>query len=96
MVERGAFDTLGPRTVTDAAYIGLGAKPAIVPAPLADLPPDLIWAEFLLLLTTWSRRDRGYTARIAARRATDAGDYDHLARYGEWDHTTPASPEDVG
>jgi len=96
MVERGAFPTLGPVPVADAAYIGLGAKPVIVPAPLADLPPALIWAEFLQLLDRWSRRDRGYTARIAARRATDAGDYDHLARYGEWDHTTPASPEDVG
>lgn len=96
MVERGAFPTLGPTPVADAAYIGVGAKTAIVPAPLADLPPALVWAEFLQLLTTWSRRDRGYTARIAARRATDAGDYDHLARYGEWDHTTPATPEDVG
>jgi ATP-dependent helicase/nuclease subunit B len=96
MVERGAFPALGTVPVTDAAFIGLGAKPAIVPAPLADLPPDLVWAEFLQLLTAWSRRDRGYTARIAARRATEAGDYDHLARYGEWDHTTPATPEDVG
>jgi hypothetical protein len=24
-----------------------------------------------------------------------AGDYDHLARYGEWDEGTTATPEDV-
>jgi ATP-dependent helicase/nuclease subunit B len=96
MVERGAFSALGPRTVAGAAYIGLGAKPAIVTAPLADQPPAQIWDEFLQLLDRWSRRDRGYTSRLAPRQTTDAGKYDHLARFGEWDHTTDPTPGDVG
>ena len=96
MVERGAFPALGPRTVAGAAYIGLGAKSAIVPAPLAEQPPSQIWDEFLQLLDRWSRRDRGYTSRLAPRQTTDAGRYDHLARYGEWDHTSDPMPEDVG
>ena len=52
--------------------------------------------EFLQLLDRWSRRDRGYTSRLAPRQTTDAGKYDHLARFGEWDHTTDPTPEDVG
>jgi hypothetical protein len=96
MVERGAFPGLGPRTVAGAAFIGLGSRPATVAAPLADLPPAQIWTEFLHLLDAWSQRDRGYTARMAPRRAADVGDYDHLSRFGEWDHTTDPSPEDVG
>ena len=96
MVERGAFADLGPVPVADAAYIGLGATPAIVPAPLADLPPAQVWDEFLRLLDVWSRRDRGYTARMAPVKLTDSSDYDHLARFGEWDHTSAPDPGDIG
>jgi double-strand break repair protein AddB len=96
LVERGAFDTLGPRRVADAAYIGMGSKPALVPAPLTDLPPGQVWEEFLQLLTHWRDPARGYTARMAVARTTEAQDYDHLARFGEWDHATPPAPEDVG
>ena len=96
MVEQGAFRQLGRRNVADAAYIGLNASPAVVNAPLAKLPPAQVWDEFLLLLAAWSRHDRGYTSRIAPEKTTDTGEFDHLARFGEWDHTSEPAPEDVG
>jgi double-strand break repair protein AddB len=96
MAERGAFADLGPVPVADAAYIGLGAKPTIVPAPLADISPGQVWEEFLTLLARWSDPTRGYTSRSSVARAAEGQDYDHLARFGEWDHTSDPFPEDVG
>jgi RecB family exonuclease len=96
MVEQGAFRQLGRRDVADAAYIGLNASPKVEHAPLDKLPPAQVWEEFRALIEAWSRRERGYTSRIAAEKTTDTGDYDHLARFGEWDHTSEPTPEDVG
>ncbi len=93
LVERGAFASIGPRQVQDAAFIGLNGK--IVAAPLADLPPGQVWTEFLTLLTRWADPTRGYTARSSVARSVEPQDYDHLARFGEWDHATPPTPEDV-
>jgi len=93
LVERGAFDSIGSRPVADAAFIGLNGK--IVPAPLADLPPAQVWTELLSLLRHWADPLRGYTARSSVARSVEPQDYDHLARFGEWDHATRPTPEDV-
>jgi len=42
------------------------------------------------------RRETGYAARRAVFEARIAGDYDHLARAGEWEMSDPSAPEDVG
>jgi len=38
----------------------------------------------------------GFPSRRAMQGLTYAGDYDHLARHGEWTDTDPAVPIPVG
>ena len=90
MIERAAFKELGPMTVDDAIYIGLGAAQKEVHAPLEDVPTDVVWADLLALIRHYSTATQGYTARRAMERIGDLSDYDHLSRFGEWDITDPA------
>ena len=73
--------------------MGLGSERKVVRAPLADTILDDTWNDLQALLRTWM--DRGYSARMAVEREEEEGNYDHLARYGEWDHTTPVTPLDL-
>lgn len=95
MVERGAFDKVPSRRVEDAEYIGVGSNPKIVKAPLDTETPEKVWAELCELMSRWRVREQGYTARMAPERITYDGDYDHLARRGEWDDTDIPQPEDL-
>jgi hypothetical protein len=61
---------------------------------LAEHPPEKVWSELQDLLRAWLSPDRGFSARMAVEREDWEGDHDHLARYGEWDHSTPVTPED--
>ncbi|KAG1713747.1 ATP-dependent helicase/nuclease subunit A [Nymphon striatum] len=87
MVERGAFKALGKVRTEAAIYIGLGGDLKDVNAPLKDAPPDETLDKFERLITKWMDPAKGYTARRANETLTFTGDYDHLARYGEWDET---------
>ncbi|MCF2871498.1 double-strand break repair protein AddB [Octadecabacter sp. G9-8] len=95
MVERGAFKALGVVRTKAAIYIGLGSDLKDVPAPLKDAPPDETLEKFENLMAKWMEPEKGYTSRRANETLTFAGDYDHLARYGEWDETHPATVEDM-
>ena len=95
MAEQGGFATIGPSPVIGARFIGVGSKPTEVPAPLTDLPPGLIWAELCDLIARWQDPNRGYSSRMAVKRAAFPGDFDHLARFGEWDLSTKVTPEDI-
>ena len=95
MVEAGAFVSLGRPKVADAKYIGLGPKPVETAAPLDETTPSAVWAEFHKLIRTWTDSQRGYSARIFMQRTDEAGYYDHLSRFGEWDDTVPVTPEDL-
>lgn len=96
MIEQGAFADLGRRAVLRAEYLQIGSQVRSVAAPLADCPPEQTWADLITALTKWQDRARGYTARMAAQTTQFDGDYDHLARYGEWDASQDPEPEDVG
>lgn len=93
MVERGAFETLGPMSVAGAAFIGVNAAMKNVPAPLDESPPDQVWARLETLFANWHELNRGYTARLALFSKTDQSDYDHLSRYGEWDTSDVPEPQ---
>ena len=93
MVARGGFEKLGTTQVRGAQYIGVGSSPKIVDAPLADAPPDKIWAELAELIRHWQDPSTGFTARMAPERIKYDSDYDHLARRGEWDDTDDPHPE---
>jgi ATP-dependent helicase/nuclease subunit B len=92
MAEGGAFEKVAPATVQAVAHIGLGSDTNF---RLITLDPDetaAAYDEFLTLLGEYANPLRGYTSRRAMAKVRFAGDYDHLARFGEWD----ASDEPVG
>ncbi|MBP1805132.1 double-strand break repair protein AddB [Rubellimicrobium aerolatum] len=95
MAERGAFGALGAIRVAEAAFVGLGSTPKVVPAPLQDVSLDEVWDELQVLLRAWMDPARGFSSRMIVEREAEDGPYDHLARFGEWDHTTPVTPEDM-
>ncbi|SHJ04370.1 double-strand break repair protein AddB [Wenxinia saemankumensis] len=92
MLDRGAFPGLDGYRTAGAAYIGLGAKPGEVEAPLEDHDT---WDRLVELVGAWQSPTRGYTARIAPQWAWESGDHDHLARRGEWEDTDTPRPVDV-
>ena len=95
MVERGGFSSVGPSAVTQASYIGLGANPRLVAAPLDDPGLDRVWAEFQELIRAYFSQDQGYLARRAVAKQRFEGDYEHLARFGEWDDADEPVAEDM-
>ncbi len=94
MAEAGAFANIEPATVAEAFFLGIGAaRPSA--APLREEPPEKVWEEFCSLIAAYHQPETGYTARRMLEKDTDVGDYDQLARYGEWDDTTDPAPEDL-
>ena len=95
MVEFGAFDDLGKRAVDGATFVAVNTTMKDVIAPLDDNPTHQVWADFKKLLDEYNVQSRGYTARIATYSRTDTSYYDHLSRFGEWDTSQTAEPEDL-
>ena len=95
LATRGAFKDIAPAPVAKAAYIGVGSIRKEQPAPLGDEPPEKVWKELVALISAYLQADQGYTARRAMLKESDTGDYDLLARFGEWDATQDATPEDL-
>lgn len=96
MAERGAFQPVGARTVAAVSYIRLGGEGAETTIFRDNGDFDNQWAGLLRLIGTYLQRTQGYTARRAMFADKDTGDYDHLARFGEWDVSDDPAPEDVG
>lgn len=99
MVARGAFEAIGPREVAAMTYIRLGGEGETrdVKGKSKDREetPAESWAKLERLIARYLRPDQGFTARRAMQKARARSDYDQLARFGEWDITDPACPEDL-
>lgn len=95
MVDRGAFDALGPKPVAGAAFLGINAEMKDVAAPLEDTPIEDIYAGLETLFGNWANPERGYSARIAMFSKDDVSPYDHLSRFGEWSMANAPKPEDL-
>jgi len=95
MVEEGAFKEVGTAHVEKAVYIGLGSKPDEVPVPINDEPPHEVLRKLHGLLSRYLTLTQGFTARRSVQSDRFGGDYDQLSRYGEWDGTADAKPEDL-
>jgi len=99
MAEGGAFGLAPGERVGHIAYIGLGSKPEIRahdpdPAELAAVAES-----FVRRLHHMLDPSSGFPARRAVKTTRFEGDYDQLARYGEWDDTQdpvaiPVGPSD--
>jgi ATP-dependent helicase/nuclease subunit B len=96
MAERGAFDLPVPTVVAAVTYIHLGGSGGVKTRNLKPDTTDDVWSEFQRLIANYHRRTTGYTSRRAVFDAWGDEDYDHLARFGEWQMTDPAVEEDVG
>lgn len=96
MAERGGFRALGAREVARISYLGLGAGDKLVQTDLAPEITGAVWEGLVRLITRYMTRDQGYTARRAVFEDRFPGDYDHLARHGEWQMSDRAAPETVG
>lgn len=95
MVELGAFDGIGPLQVEGAAFVAMNTDMKDMAAPLDKNPAMDVWSDFQKLLNEYNDKSRGYTARMAMFSRTDPSYYDHLARFGEWDTSDNAMPEDL-
>ncbi|MEL7093956.1 MAG: double-strand break repair protein AddB [Pseudomonadota bacterium] len=84
IAEIAGFGELPPSPVARAVYIGLGSAPKEVLAPLDEIPTKQVWSELAQLLKSYQSAGQGYTARRYVQRTDFDGDYDHLARFGEW------------
>ena len=96
IAERAGFGALSAAPVARALFVGLGSGGKTVNAPLGDEPPDQVWAAFETLIAAYQTRGTGYTARRAMHAKRDTGDYDQLARFGEWDITDDPDTGEVG
>ena len=95
MAERGGFDGQLMR-VSAISYIGLGSGEQAVDTELTTEEIDTLWMRFVALIRAYQDPNTGYTARRAVFDTRTPGDYDHLARFGEWDMTDRATPIKVG
>lgn len=96
MAQRGGFGPDLPTDVARITYVGLGNPPKTL---ATDITPEItgkIWEKLHQLIAEYMTHDRGYQSRRAVFEDRKSGDYDHLARHGEWQQSDWPTPEDVG
>ena len=91
IAENAGFAALGPVSVEGALYLSLGSTPTEIPADLDKETPTQVWNAFANLIEQYRDPALGYAARRAMLSDKTISDYDQLARFGEWDVTTPAT-----
>lgn len=96
MVERGAFPELGARQVEGVTHVRLGGDGEEATLLDEDGLYQETWQGLLKLAAIYADPRTGYTSRRAVFSSRETGDYDHLARFGEWDIDDPSLPVDVG
>ncbi|MBV1926194.1 MAG: double-strand break repair protein AddB [Rhodobacteraceae bacterium] len=89
IAEQGGFKDIDAAPVTRSVFIGLGSLAKEIPAPLAENPPATVWQDLHTLIAAYQSPAQGFTSRRMLFKDSDKGDYDQLARFGEWDRTTP-------
>lgn len=92
----GAFGDLGPRVTSRVTYQAM--KPGLKEQG-QDLTEQAILdlrEQLEALVAAYLDRATGFTARRMAVETAWAGDFDHLARLGEWSLADEAEPREVG
>lgn len=93
---QSGFGKLPPSPVARAVFISLGSGKPEEEAPLEEEPPEKVWQEFHQLVASYLSPELGFTSRRAVQKSREAGDYDQLARFGEWDITDAPDAQGVG
>lgn len=93
LLQRGAFEAIGPRQPADLAYIRLKASGEVIHESILSIKgslktaPDLAqeaWKRLEEMLDHFALPTTGYKSRALPFREGVEGDYDHLARVLEW------------
>ncbi|MDF2232497.1 double-strand break repair protein AddB [Albimonas sp. CAU 1670] len=87
MAEAGGFPDVPPAPVTHLEYLGLSGTSAggtSRPVDLVKHPADRAWAQLAELIARYDDPGQGYRSRERLPREEFVGDYDQLARHGEW------------
>ncbi|MFN6977940.1 MAG: RecB family exonuclease, partial [Gemmobacter sp.] len=92
----GGFDPPGPAEVAAVTYVGLGSPPKAETIAIDEDTLDTVLRDLHALIARYQTRRQGFAARRAVEDTRYPGDYDHLARLGEWSPADPPVPEDVG
>ena len=99
MAKAGAFSKDGQQLKTEivrGGYLGVGRK---TETSLVEIDQDVLRdtrEALIALLSQYAFGNAGFTARAKVQTTDKVGDFDHLARFGEWDDSTPATAIEVG
>lgn len=96
IAEAGGFPVLPAAEAAAYSYIHLGGDGETKTTELEPGDTANAWAELERLIASYMDPTRGYVSRRAVFQERFPGDYDHLARYGEWSISDTPLPEDVG
>ena len=96
LAEEGGFKGLGPQEVAKITYVGLGSAGKVTEDEITPEKLDGVRDGLYHLIGSYARRGQGYASRRAVFSERFPGDYDHLARFGEWEMTDTPVPQDVG
>lgn len=88
IAEQGGFKDIDAAPVAQSVFIGLGSLAKEFPAPLDENPPATVWQDLHTLIAAYQSPTQGFTSRRMLFKDSDTGDYDQLARFGEWDRTS--------
>jgi RecB family exonuclease len=95
MAEEDAFG-LGPARVAGASFVGLGSRFGLRESPTGAEVLARHRAELLRLIDTYRDPGQGFTALRAVDAERRRGDFDALARRGEWAPSDPVQTLPVG
>ena len=96
LMARGGAFAERPLDVARLAYIGLGSTPELREQPVDEETFAQTLAGLKTLVTHYRLRQVGFPSRRSVQDTRFDGDYDHLARLGEWDETQKAVVIPVG
>lgn len=96
MMGRGGAFAERPLDVATLAYVGLGTKPEVRVQDFDEGLLDETFKGLRELIAHYRQPLVGFPSRRSPKKTTYAGDYDHLARLGEWDETMDALVIPVG
>ena len=94
MLEGRGFENIASDPVAFVEYIGLSRSSKPQRVDLVDDGEDdnqtvTIQRELIDLFSEYHTAEKGYPSRRAMESVRWGGDFDHLARFGEWDDTEP-------
>ncbi len=84
MASLGAFPEVGPQADCEIVYVRLKADLDEVGTRLTGDDVARALEELRALVLAWREEGRGFTSRRAMEELRHSGDYDDLARFGEW------------